>query len=310
MAAAPPPPLTHAQKLAAASDFYPTRKLVRQPAVHTAEFIVQAMTEVDNPATGNAERAVLEHLALPSIWQTAHIPQRTNMDMMLHLSNIWLACQGYQWDPDIENHCEWVDGHYTRPAYSQKKAVAGIYPFICINVILGPTTLGRPVAEWRPRCLQNFAVEAIDSNCLLIPWMQAIWAVGDPDQELINVTWRKQHDSHNNVVSWFQNIQNKIKKYGIYSTEYVARQCRRYSAGGMPVRPNDMVKGVSVEIVKVLAYLRSDLIFPADHLWYCSNDDKTQIVTRRLYHPNPPPVQDDDGNIVPGPPLALPRFIL
>ena len=309
-------PLTLDQRITHAQGFYPGRKVIRQESTRNANELLAAMTEADNAAPLFPRRAVAEHLGVRASWSTPHIPDQTNRHLVLLGFNIWLSGQGYLWDPSIECHHQWVDSRYTRPQMSQRFASSGLYPFIMINMMLGPNT--RPVTEWRWTVPNTFPVANVDRYCLLIPMMQAIWIKGDVDGDLLNITWIKQYD-HQNLKSWFKNILQKVHKFGIYSVEWVSEQCKDHPQDNLAVPPNTIVRGVSVEVARVLAYLRPDFIFPPRAtMWYCSQEDRAQITGRILYHPTERRVvRDVHGNAVldaNGDPqvvrVQLPRFIL
>ena len=309
--------LTLQQRIAHAQGFFPDRKVIRQASTRNAHELLAAMTDADNAATELPARAVVEHLAAPASWSTEHFRDRTNRSLVLLGLNVWLSGQGYCWDQSIEQHHQWVDARYTRPVMSQRFAASGLYAFVVINIMTGPIAT-KPVAEWKWTVPKSFPINDADRYCLLIPMMQAIWVKGDIDGDLLNITWLRQYENQN-LKAWFKNIQNKVKKFGIYSTEWVAEQCRVNPQQDLVIPPNNMVQGVSVEVARVLAYLRPDFIFPPrDSMWYCSQEDRAQITRRILYHPTRQqtlldaegnPVLDANGN----PQMVrvqLPRFIL
>jgi hypothetical protein len=240
-------PLTDAEKLHLAQAFYPTRAITKQPNRWTAEAIVTAMTDTDAAATGQSHRAVTKYLQMNQSWVTPHIPARSNDQLMLHIANVWLASQGYQWDKRLEQIGKWKGGHFARPQYSQGQAIIGLFPFIVANMITGPNAT--PVSEWRWTNMTTIiAITPLDRYCMAIPMMQAIWAVADLDGEMRNVTWRQRYKQQNNLKSWFQHLQKKVQNYGIYDVQWVLTECQNNNT----LVPQNMMQGVSVQVGKVL----------------------------------------------------------
>jgi hypothetical protein len=234
-------------------------------------------------------------------WITPHIPARSNDQLVLHIANVWLASQGYQWDKRLEQIGAWKGGRFARPQYSQGQAIIGLFPFIVANMITGPNAT--PVSEWRWTNMTTIiSITPLDRYCMAIPLMQAIWAVADLDGEMRNVTWKQRYEQQN-LKAWFQHLQKKVKNNGIYDVQWVLNECQNNAT----LVPQEMMQGVSVQVAKVLYYLRSDFAYPPrEALWYCSLADRNQMEARILYHPNPPV---PDGGGAPQP-VPLPRFRL